>query len=86
MILVHNGKIHTNFYNNKEEPTKPPKEYKRDYPFSYGCIPAIVPQSVCKMKKQQCDKYHPQINLEECNYTEKKPGKSNIKRKLIVPE
>lgn len=48
MFLVYNVKMHTNFYSRNKEPTKSIKEYKRDSPFSYCCIPAIVLQSGCK--------------------------------------
>ena len=48
MFLVHNVKMHTNFYSRNKETTKSIKEYKRDSPFSYCCIPAIVVQSGCK--------------------------------------
>lgn len=51
MFLVHNVKMHTNFYSRNKETTKSIKEYKRDSPFSYCCIPAIVLQSGCKWKK-----------------------------------
>lgn len=54
MFLVHNVKMHTNFYSRNKEPTKSIKEYKRDSPFSYCCIPAIVLQSACKWKKTWC--------------------------------
>ena len=84
-LKLSNGEIHTKFYINNGEPTKLPKEHKTDSPFSYYCIPAIVFQSVCKIKKQDGDKYYPQIHLQECIYTEKYKRKLEeraIKREL----
>ena len=43
-------------------------------------------QSVCKLRNQDGDKHYPQTYLEGCKCTEKKPEKSKIRRKLLVPE
>ena len=70
-------------YDKKENPTKPPKTPKKD---SYYIPPAIVLQSVYKLRKEDGDKYYPQIYLELCVYREKKTEKYSIKRTLVIPD
>ena len=86
-LKLYNVKIRTKFYNNNEEPTKPHTHtQKKNSPFCYYYIPAIALQSVCKIRKQDCDKYYPQIYLGECLCAEKKSKKIKIRRKSVVSE
>ena len=54
---------------------------KNSFLFFYHCIPEIVLQSVCKIRKQNDNKYYGKAY----KYTEK-TEKRNIKRKLIIFE
>ena len=61
-IKSYNGKINTNFHNNKI-----PKEGSE-----YICLSVIILDSLYKKDKR----YHPQVFLEECNYVIKETKKS----------
>ena len=68
-IKTYEENITTNFYNKKDV-----KKYQKKK-IPHKCLSVIILDSIL----YACEKYHPQIFLEECKY-----GKENIKTKNYI--